>query len=99
MAASLCAYELSGQKYPALVNQSKVLVDKMTNAFVGVRNVLQYSNDSMLTERIIQNNQIPYGYVNWNEGTPVVGTTNIAEAGTVSTSGIDANNVLMALTS
>ncbi|EPT00562.1 hypothetical protein FOMPIDRAFT_59833 [Fomitopsis schrenkii] len=63
VAASLCAYELSGQKYPALVNQSKVLVDKMTNAFVG-------------------NNQIPYGYVNWNEGTPVVGTTNIAEAGT-----------------
>ncbi|KAI0729772.1 glycoside hydrolase [Fomitopsis betulina] len=64
VASSLAAYELSGQKYPALVNQSKVLVDRMTNAFVG-------------------NNSIPYGYVNWNDGTAVVGTTNIAEAGTL----------------
>jgi len=64
VASSLCTYELSGQKYPALVNQSKVLVDKMTNAFVG-------------------DNQIPYGYLNWNNNTPVTGTTNIAEAGTL----------------
>ncbi|KZT65305.1 glycoside hydrolase family 47 protein [Daedalea quercina L-15889] len=64
VAASLCTYELSGQQYPALVNQSKVLVDRMTNAFV-------------------DNNSIPYGYLNWNDGTPVVQTTNIAEAGTV----------------
>lgn len=42
VASSLAAYELSGQKYPALVNQSKVLVDRMTNAFVGVRSGLQY---------------------------------------------------------
>ncbi|KAH9917187.1 glycoside hydrolase [Fomitopsis serialis] len=64
VASSLCTYELSGQKYPALVNQSKVLVDKMVNAFVG-------------------DNQIPYGYLNWNNATPVTGTTNIAEAGTL----------------
>ncbi|KAH9833334.1 glycoside hydrolase [Rhodofomes roseus] len=64
VAASLCTYELSGQKYPQLVNQSQVIVDKMVNAFV-------------------RDNQIPYGYLNWNEGTPVQQTTNIAEAGTL----------------
>lgn len=37
VAASLAAYELSGEKYPALVNQSQLLVDRMSNAFVGVR--------------------------------------------------------------
>ncbi|KAI0942114.1 hypothetical protein AcW1_009570 [Taiwanofungus camphoratus] len=64
VAATLCAYEMSGQQYPELVNQAKVLVDKMTSAFVG-------------------NNSIPYGYLDWNTSTPYSGTSNIAEAGTL----------------
>ncbi|PCH35277.1 glycoside hydrolase family 47 protein [Wolfiporia cocos MD-104 SS10] len=55
VAATLVTYELSGYQYPALVEQAKVLVDKMAYAWVG-------------------NQSVPYGYMNWNETTPVVGT-------------------------
>lgn len=65
VAATLCAYELSGYKYPGLVDQAKVLVDNMAYAWVG-------------------DNAVPYGYMNWNQSTPVTGqTSNIAEAGTL----------------
>ncbi|KAH9939553.1 glycoside hydrolase [Amylocystis lapponica] len=64
VASALVSYDLSGRQYPQLLKQAQVLVDKMTNAFVG-------------------DNAVPYGYLNWNNGTPATGTSNIAEAGTL----------------
>ena len=37
LAGSLSAYELSGKKYPVLVQKAKQVADKMSVAWVGVR--------------------------------------------------------------
>ncbi|KAI0366836.1 seven-hairpin glycosidase [Pilatotrama ljubarskyi] len=58
----LSAYELSGQKYPALIKQAEVLGTKMSAAFVNV---------------------VPFGQLDFNTSTPVIQTSNIAEAGTL----------------
>ena len=51
VAASLTTYELSGQQYPALVNQAKVLVDRMTNAFVGVSSFVHSKGRRLIPNR------------------------------------------------
>ncbi|KAL6300417.1 glycoside hydrolase [Sparassis latifolia] len=75
VAASLCAYELSGEKYPALVKQAQALVDKMSNAWVG-------------------DNAVPYGYMNWNQSVPVVGTLTLEWGTLANFTGNDTYRVL-----
>ncbi|KAJ7486234.1 glycoside hydrolase family 47 protein [Mycena galericulata] len=60
----ISAYELSGFKYPILVEKAKEVADKLAFAWVG-------------------NNTIPYNTLDFLTNTPVVGTTNIAQAGTL----------------
>jgi len=64
VAGLLSAYELSGEKFPALLQKATEVADKLTFAWVG-------------------NNDIPYGLLNFSTNTPVVQTSNIAEAGTL----------------
>ncbi|KAI8976706.1 seven-hairpin glycosidase [Trametes punicea] len=60
----LSAYELSGQKYPALIKQAEILGTKMSAAW-------------------INGNKIPFGELDFNTSIPVIQTSNIAEAGTL----------------
>ncbi|KAI0794361.1 glycoside hydrolase family 47 protein [Fomes fomentarius] len=64
LGAMLSAYELSGKKYPALIQQSETLANKLSAAWS-------------------RGNAVPYGQVNVNTSTPTIGTSNIAEAGTL----------------
>jgi mannosyl-oligosaccharide alpha-1,2-mannosidase len=61
----LSAYELSGEKYPILVQKAKELGDKLAFAWIG-------------------SNPIPYNTMNFTTNTPVVDTSGIAVAGTLS---------------
>ncbi|KAI3600439.1 glycoside hydrolase family 47 protein [Moniliophthora roreri] len=67
----LSAYELSGQKYPVLVQKAKEVADKMAFAWQS-----PYQ-------------KIPFGFLNFTTNEPVVDTSNIAEAGTVSVASPD----------
>ncbi|KAJ7046058.1 glycoside hydrolase family 47 protein [Mycena alexandri] len=58
------AYELSGFKYPILIEKAKEVADKLAFAWVG-------------------DNAIPFNTMDFTKNAPVVGTTNIAQAGTL----------------
>ncbi|KAI0716519.1 glycoside hydrolase family 47 protein [Earliella scabrosa] len=60
----LSAYELTGEKFPALLEQAETLAQKMTIGWS-------------------RGNVVPFGHVNFNNSRPNIGTSNIAEAGTL----------------
>ncbi|KAJ7652125.1 glycoside hydrolase family 47 protein [Mycena polygramma] len=59
------AYELSGEKFPILIEKAKECADKLAFAFVG-------------------DNKIPFNTMDFTTNSPEIGTTNIAQAGTLS---------------
>ena len=70
----LATYELSDKKYPILVQQAKVLGDKMVNAFVGVT-LRHHWLDTCANN--FQNHSIPYSRLDWNTSKPSLATVSL----------------------
>ncbi|KAF7970415.1 hypothetical protein HWV62_24149 [Athelia sp. TMB] len=78
----LSAYELSGAKHPVLLQKATEVADKMVFAWAGVR----FSLVILVMKadwQGVQKNKIPYNTINFTTNTPVIDTTGIAGAGTL----------------
>ncbi|KAL0570076.1 hypothetical protein V5O48_011883, partial [Marasmius crinis-equi] len=82
----LSAYELSGKQHSILLEKAKEVADKMAFAWTGsVRSILAPKETQTLIRlpTPFQNQSVPFGHLNFASNQPVVGTSNIAEAGTL----------------
>lgn len=72
----LSAYELSGQKFPVLLQKAKEVADKMAFAWVGVSIKLFYITVKVGINDpgIFKDNKIPFGFVDFTTNTPTVAT-------------------------
>lgn len=77
LAGSLSAFELSGKKFPILVEKAKEVADKMSVAWVGVRHPKD-KDESTLIGLNSQSNKVPFGEVDFNTSSPQIATVSDA---------------------
>jgi mannosyl-oligosaccharide alpha-1,2-mannosidase len=77
----LSAYELSGEKFPILVEKAKQVADKMAFAWEGVS--VTWLRFRQLEAEFDQNKAIPFNQVDFSTNKAVSGLTNIAQLGTL----------------
>lgn len=78
LASSLSAYELSGKKFPVLIEKAKEVADKMSVAWVGVNITYSPSHVACSYPTAAQNNAIPFGEIDFNTSTPQVATVRLS---------------------
>jgi hypothetical protein len=87
MGGLLSAYELNGQQPQALLNKAKQIADKLSAAWVGVRlqfvilakhSVASSQLPMLLIDASMQENSIPFGFVDFTTGKPVTATVRLS---------------------
>lgn len=71
MGGLLSAYELSGKQHQVLVEKAKQVADKLSKAWVGVREQAIFSKHNLTQKQL---NDVPFSHVDFTSDVPQIAT-------------------------